>query len=141
MAITARNKAQLEFLAAALSSSTTSKIVTFTADISRHHDCRSLVTQVEEQLGGIDVLINLAGMQTFKPLSVISDNEIEQQLDVNLLAPIVLAREVSALMIKQNSGQIVNVGSTFGSIAFAKFQCLLGNKVWSEGISEALGAN
>ena len=138
LAISARNNNQLELLAAELSNSTSSDIFTVAADITHHEQCRSLVNQANRQLGGLDVLINLAGMQTFKPLGAISDKEIVQQVEVNLLAPILLAREASELMIKQNIGQIVNVGSTFGSIAFANFSVYSATKFGLRGFSEAL---
>jgi short-subunit dehydrogenase len=59
-------------------------------------------------------------------------------MQLNTLVPMQLTRQVVQYMIDQGKGQIVNVGSTFGSIAFAWFAAYSSSKFGLRGFSEAL---
>lgn len=138
LVLTGRDKTGLDTVAAELSSHSECRISIISADISDVDDCSCLIKQANAQMQGLDILINLAGLQTFKPLKAINSAEIEKQIIVNLQAPILLARDASEIMLQQNSGQIVNVGSTFGSIGFANFSVYSATKFGLRGFSEAL---
>ncbi len=68
-----------------------------------------------------DVLINLAGIQYFGLFEQQAPDALARIYAINLLAPVLLAQAVLPGMRAQKSGQIVNIGSIFGSIAFAHF--------------------
>ena len=138
LVLTGRDKTRLDAIAAGLHSHGRCRASIIPADISDANDCSRLIKQTHAQMQGLDILINLAGLQTFKPLSAISTVELEKQILVNLQAPILLAREASEIMLQQNNGQIVNVGSTFGSIGFANFSVYSATKFGLRGFSEAL---
>ena len=138
LVLTGRDKTALNAIEAELTPANESNITTIPADICDTDDCSRLINQANTQMQGLDILINLAGLQTFKPLSAISSAEIEKQIIVNLRAPILLAREACEIMMQQNSGQIVNIGSTFGSIGFANFSVYSATKFGLRGFSEAL---
>jgi len=63
---------------------------------------------------------------------------IEKTVEINTLAPMLLARAVLPSMLEQDSGQIVNIGSTFGSIGFAWFTAYSASKYALRGFSQAL---
>ena len=63
---------------------------------------------------------------------------IQKTVEINTLAPMLLARAVLPAMIEQDSGQIVNIGSTFGSIGFAWFSAYSASKYALRGFSQAL---
>lgn len=67
------------------------------------------VARCREQLGGFDVLINVAGMMIYKPLAEISGAEWRRLLDVNLLGAAFLTAQ--ALHHMSDGGVIVNVAS------------------------------
>ncbi|MEJ2691543.1 MAG: SDR family oxidoreductase [Candidatus Thiodiazotropha sp.] len=91
-----------------------------------------------KQLGGIDILINNAGLLSFRPFSDEDPEMINLIVQLNTLVPMQLARQVVQYMLDQGKGRIVNIGSTFGSIAFAWFTAYSTSKFGLRGFSEAL---
>ncbi|RLL50937.1 SDR family oxidoreductase [Mariprofundus sp. EBB-1] len=107
-------------------------------DLSSAAGCTVVADQCLEKLGGIDLLINLAGINSFAAYEDENPEKIELMLHVNLLAPMWLARAFLPVMQKNNAGRIVNVGSIFGSIGFAYFAVYSASKFGLRGFSEAL---
>lgn len=96
------------------------------------------VRQIQERFGGVDVLVNIAGMMSFRPFADEQPEVIERIVGLNTLVPMQLTRQVLPAMLRRGSGRIVNVGSTFGSIAFAWFAAYSASKFGLRGFSEAL---
>ncbi|MCA9451267.1 MAG: SDR family NAD(P)-dependent oxidoreductase, partial [Nitrospira sp.] len=69
----------------------------------------------------VDILVNLAGIQYFGPCEEQSPQQTALLYAVNVLAPVILTQALLPQMKTRGHGQIVNVGSTFGSINFAHF--------------------
>lgn len=108
------------------------------ADITCAEDRQKAVQRMNQVYGGIDVLINLAGMLDFKLFSEADSEMIPRLLQLNLEAPMQLIREVLPAMIDQGSGRIVNIGSMFGSIGFPGFASYSASKFALRGFSQAL---
>ncbi|OGT92810.1 MAG: short chain dehydrogenase, partial [Gammaproteobacteria bacterium RIFOXYA12_FULL_61_12] len=89
-------------------------------------------------LGGIDLLINVAGLLSFRPFAEEDPALLERIVQLNLITPMLLARQALPHLLKAGSGRIVNVGSTFGSIGFAWFSAYSASKFGLRGFSEAL---
>jgi short-subunit dehydrogenase len=85
-----------------------------------------------------DILVNLAGIQFFGPLEKQSADHLLASYMVNLVAPVRLSQAVLTGMKARGSGQIVNVGSIFGSINFAHFVTYSSAKAGLRGFSQAL---
>ena len=85
-----------------------------------------------------DILVNLAGIQHFGPLCAQSPEHLLASYMVNLVAPVRLTQAVLPGMREQGVGQIVNVGSIFGSINFAHFVTYSSAKAGLRGFSQAL---
>lgn len=85
-----------------------------------------------------DILINLAGVQYFGPVEGESPEQLGRTLTLNLLAPIRLSQAVLPRMKAHGGGQIVNVGSIFGSIGFAHFASYSSTKAGLRAFSQAL---
>lgn len=94
--------------------------------------------QALSHLDGIDLLINNAGMMSFRPFHEEDPEVINRIVQLNTLVPMQLTRQLLPRMLEQGSGRIVNVGSTFGSIAFAWFAAYSTSKFGLRGFSEAL---
>jgi 3-oxoacyl-[acyl-carrier protein] reductase len=62
-------------------------------------------------LGGIDTLVNNAGVLYCEPYDAIPEAHVEEILAVNLRAPVALIEAVAPQMRRRRSGRIVNVGS------------------------------
>lgn len=86
----------------------------------------------------VDVLLNLAGVQYFGPFERQADDQVQLGYTVNLLAPTLLAQAVLPSMRARGAGQIVNIGSVFGAIAFAHFATYSASKAGLRALSEAL---
>ena len=83
----------------------------FQADVAQEADVRRLAADVAGRLGGIDVLVNNAGIGHNAPLRARSMEEWDRVLAVNLRAPYMMAR-YCADELEKNSGAIVNIAST-----------------------------
>jgi short-subunit dehydrogenase len=111
---------------------------TVAANITAAEDRQKVVDEALRELGGIDVLINAAGINPFGVFAKQDPGLIQKTVEINTLAPMLLARAVLPSMLEQDSGQIVNIGSTFGSIGFAWFSAYSASKYALRGFSQAL---
>jgi 3-oxoacyl-[acyl-carrier protein] reductase len=84
------------------------------ADISDPASAKEAVRRAIETLGGLDVLINNAGIAQIKLFTDISDEDWNKMISVNLSGAFYLTREALAPMIAQKSGRIINIGSMWG---------------------------
>lgn len=96
------------------------------------------IQQAVAHLGGVDMLINNAGLLSFRPFAQEDPQVIERIMLLNTLVPMQLSRQVLPAMLAAGHGRIVNIGSTFGSIGFAWFASYSASKFGLRGFSEAL---
>ena len=97
----------------------------------RHHDVSDeshwerVVTEIVEQFGQIDVLVNNAGIFQGNRMMQTSVEDFQKIMDVNTLGVFLGMKKVGTVMAKQGSGSIVNISSvaglmgTFGSFAYS----------------------
>jgi short-subunit dehydrogenase len=97
-----------------------------------------LVADAIAHAGGIDILINCAGVQNFGFFADEATADTSTLFNVNTVAPINLINAVLPHMLQKNRGQIVNLGSIFGSIGFPCFASYSASKFALRGFSEAL---
>lgn len=107
-------------------------------DLSAEGAPQQAVDSALQALGGVDLLINNAGIMDFTLFERQDAKRIEQVINVNVIAPMLLTRAVLPYLLKQDSGRIVNIGSTFGSIGFPHFATYCASKFAIRGFSEAL---
>lgn len=84
------------------------------------------------------MLFNVAGRQYFGPFEGQRPADLLGDYMVNLVAPVTMAQAVLPVMKQRGRGHIVNVGSVFGSIAFAHFAGYSSAKAGLRGFSQAL---
>lgn len=88
------------------------------ADLSKPEDSKGLANKIIEEYGGLDILINNVG-GTSAPaggFSVLSDQDWENDLQLNLLAAIKLDRSLVPLMIERSSGVVIHISSLNGKL-------------------------
>ena len=88
--------------------------------------------------GGLDVLVNNAGVVAVGPLSRTSDDDLERMFRTNLLAPAALIRELTPMLQRARPSRIVNIGSVFGDIAYPLFGAYSATKFGLRGLSNAM---
>lgn len=113
-------------------------ILTFKADVTRSDDRQRAIAEVINAWGGIDVLVNLAGVLDFARFDEQDPGMLQRILQVNVEAPLHLTRGVLPHMLDQGHGRIVNIGSMFGSIGFPCFAAYSASKFALRGFSQAL---
>ncbi|MUG96447.1 SDR family NAD(P)-dependent oxidoreductase [Scytonema sp. UIC 10036] len=83
-------------------------------DISNLEGLSDLVQRIYELAGSIDILINNAAIEKYRPFQNYALNDIHSILTTNLLAPMELTRLILPNMINRNSGHVVNIASGSG---------------------------
>jgi glucose 1-dehydrogenase len=82
------------------------------ADVSNEGEVTRMVADTVEQLGGIDVLVNNAGIQISRPSEELSSADFDRVLSVNLIGAFLCAREaIRHFLAEEKSGSIVNISS------------------------------
>lgn len=83
-------------------------------DVSNSLFIKDMVEKIITQFGHIDVLVNNAGIAIDQIIEDKTEMEFKQVLDVNLIGPFLLSKEVGKQMFEQKKGKIINVASTNG---------------------------
>ena len=90
------------------------KALVIKCDVSKPDEVKSMVEEVINTFSRIDVLVNNAGIaidSTFEDKNV---EDFKRILDVNLIGPFIVSKEVSNYMINNKQGSIINISSTNG---------------------------
>ena len=87
------------------------------ADVARDSECEAVVSAALQVHGGIDVLVNCAGVVRRATVLETSETDWDHVMDVNVKAVYLLARETIPVMIERGGGVIVNIASGWGLAA------------------------
>ncbi|MGI9282680.1 MAG: SDR family oxidoreductase [Endozoicomonas sp.] len=89
-------------------------VYTHVCNVTVEDDVQSLIAAAEQQLSGVDVLINNAGLGGSKLLVEMEDKEWDRVLDVTLTGTMRMTRAMLPKMMERKSGAIVNNASVLG---------------------------
>ena len=92
------------------------------ADLSTLDGPKTLSAAIDTAFGGkfggrLDILVNNAGTVEFGPFLESSDESYDIHFNLNIRAPIALAKDAAKRMVKVKSGRIINISSAFGEAA------------------------
>jgi short-subunit dehydrogenase len=132
-----RDAAALEVLAGCFAFAG-ERVHTQVADLTQARDRTTLCDIARHWRGGINVLINSAGVNPFSMYQDLAAEEIDLTLAVNVLAPMQLCRELLPWLESRESAAIVNIGSVFGSIGYPGYAAYCASKFAIRGFTEAL---
>lgn len=90
------------------------RVSLFPCNLKEKESLQSLTPAVEEKVGIVNILINNAGLTRDMLAMRMKDEDFEEVIDVNLLAPFYLSRAVLKGMIKEKWGRIINISSIVG---------------------------
>lgn len=107
-------------------------------NLTRAEDRARLAEVAARWRGGINVLVNNAGVSHFRLLDEQPAEEVDLAVAVNLQAPIHLCRLLLPHLKRQPAAQILNTGSVFGGIGYAAYAVYSATKFGIRGFTEAL---
>ena len=90
--------------------------ISLAADISDPEQAKYATEKAIELLGGIDVVINNAGISQIKMFCDITDDDLENMLNTNLSSAFYVTRAALPCLVAQKSGRIINIGSMWGKV-------------------------
>ena len=110
--ITGRNKEKLDKVAQQIGCHPVN------ADVSSEEDILNLYKKCEHLLGGLDVLINNAGIGKMAELVDVKIQDFEDTFQTNVIGAALMAREAAHIFKSQKSGNIINIASTAAQKGF-----------------------
>lgn len=106
------------------------------ADVADSETINRTFKAVHETLGGLDVLINNAGIGEFAPIDEISLEQFRRVYDVNVFGAALMAQKAVEIFKKQSSGNIINISSTAGTKGFKGGTIYASSKFALRGMTE-----
>jgi NAD(P)-dependent dehydrogenase (short-subunit alcohol dehydrogenase family) len=111
----------------------------FLCDIRDETQVRAMLEDFEERSGGLDILINNAGIGIFgKTVEEITGDEFRQTVETNLFGAFYTCHYAIPLMKRRGGGYIINISSLAGQNAHPKMAAYNASKFALNGFSEAL---
>ena len=134
VALTSRSAANAEATARELGANARG----YACDVRQHDQVDALFAAVERDLGGVDVLVNNAGVGRFAPVAAMSLEDWHEVIETNVNGVFYCTRQAIPRMKKRGGGYIFNLSSLAGRNAFAGGGAYCGSKHLVNGFSECL---
>lgn len=135
--ISGRHEKDVASVAEALKSEGLSAIGS-AADVRNYDEVEALMSFAAEEGGGLDVLVNNAGVGTFAHVSEIDPEEWDRVIGTNLTGVFYCSHAAIPHFRKRGGGAIVNISSLAGKNAFSGGAAYNASKFGLEGLSEAM---
>ncbi len=136
LVLTARDKSLSRFAAAGIVHGPRVRLLAL--DVADSASRAAALAAVEAEWGGVEILINNAGIATRAVTEHISDADMRQILAVNFLGPLELIRRVLPGMRERRRGRIITVSSVGGMMAMPTMAAYSASKFAIEGACESL---
>ncbi len=137
VAICARDQEELESAEKELSGGP-GTIMTLQCDVTSRTDVEAMAAIVTEKLGGIDVLINNAGVIQVGPFESMTVEDFEETMKTHFWGPLYATLAVTPAMRAQGEGRIVNIASIGGKVSIPHLLPYCASKFALVGLSEGL---
>lgn len=108
------------------------------ADVSDPLQVKAMVERVISVFGKVDVLVNNAGISISGLLIDMTDEQIQELIQTNLVSMLTCSREVAKNMMSNQSGRIVNISSIWGVVGGSNESVYSATKAGVIGFSKAL---
>lgn len=80
-------------------------------DVTKKSEVEEMINSAVNKWGKVDILVNNAGIVQFKPFVELTEEDWDKVLDINLKGQFLCAQAATKQMIKQKSGNIINIAS------------------------------
>ena len=98
------------------------------ADLTRTAEIPAVVDDARERLGGLDILVNCAGVQITGPAEDVTEADWDATLDSNLKALFFCCQAAGRHFLVQGHGKVINMGSTFALVGAREFAAYCASK-------------
>ena len=136
--ISARSRNEIDETVSALRALGVGTATGIVADVCNYSQVKAMFELAVSQLGGVDVLINNAGIGLFQTVEETSPEDFRSVLETNLFGVFHCCHEAIPLMKKRGGGYIINLSSLAGVNAHPKMAAYNASKFGLNGFSEAL---
>jgi 3-oxoacyl-[acyl-carrier protein] reductase len=134
VAVCGRDKGRLERAAAELGEGA----LAVPTDVADETQVEALFARVADYFGGLDVLVNNAGVGLWRPIDAVAPEEWDRVLDTNLRGAYLCARAAWPVLKGRGGGYIVNIGSVASKEGFGEGAVYSASKFGLLGLSESL---
>ena len=90
------------------------RVMTVKADVSKEEEVDAMISLIEKQWGGVDILVNNAVVDLSNLFHLKTADEFRKTLDVNVVGAFNCSKRVYRHMLDQEYGRIINISSTNG---------------------------
>jgi 3-oxoacyl-[acyl-carrier protein] reductase len=114
------------------------QVVTMVADVRQPEEAERLVASAVDRLGGVDILINNAGVGRFSPLAELTLDDWRETIDTNLSGVFHCCRAALPALRGRGGGWIINVSSLASTHPFAGGAAYCASKAGLNALTESL---
>lgn len=136
--INGRQQRDVDAVVARLSKGASAKVVGVAADVASYLECERLIAESVVALGGLDVLVNNAGMGVLKSIEELSWDEWRRQIDINLGGVWACTKAAVPHLRESSDAWVINIGSLASRNAFANGTGYNASKFGLLGMTEAM---
>jgi NAD(P)-dependent dehydrogenase (short-subunit alcohol dehydrogenase family) len=116
------------------------RVIAQQCNVRLRTDCEALIRAAVENFGGVDVLVNNAGIISVGPLELMTERDYDEQMDVHFWGPLHTMMAVFPLMRARGGGRIINIASIGGKVAVPHLLPYCASKFALVGLSQASAA-
>ncbi|HKO99643.1 MAG TPA: SDR family oxidoreductase [Pyrinomonadaceae bacterium] len=136
--ISARSRSEIDETVGGLRSLGVGSATGIVADVCNYSQVKAMFELANTQLGGLDILVNSAGIGLFQTVEEMSPEDFRSVLETNLFGVYYCCHEAIPMMKKRGGGYIINLSSLAGVNAHPKMAAYNASKFGLNGFSEAL---
>jgi len=114
------------------------KALAFTVDVRSSTAVQTLIAQVRDGFGSVQILVNSAGVGLRTPMHETSEEQWDAVLDTLLKGTFLVSRAVLPMMIEQGAGNIINLGAPLDKIAVPGFAAYYAAKAGVDGLTRVM---
>ena len=114
------------------------RLETLALDVTDDVSAARAVGEIERRTGGVDVLVNNAGIAIVAVMEEITLGDLRKQFETNMIAPVRMAQLVLPGMRERRRGRIINMSSIAGKISNPLMGPYSGSKHALEAVSDAM---
>jgi NAD(P)-dependent dehydrogenase (short-subunit alcohol dehydrogenase family) len=136
--LSARHEEEIERAVSDMGGLSEAGVVGAVCDVRDYEEVRALIAHTVSEFGGVDILINNAGIGTFGKVEELTPEDFRAVLETNLFGVFYCCHEAIPEMKKRGGGYIINISSLAGTNAHPQMAAYNASKFGLNGFSEAL---